>query len=240
MNLEHESRAEDERAFDLLVDGELDDARRSELLLRLDQTPGGWRACAMAFLEAQAWQREMGAIARPSAALLETDAPKTIAPKPGKPARSAYLVNALAVAASFAIAFGLGVWYRGFDRRGEVAENGGVAHVANDAAVTPVAGDPALRRLLDEDGYMTLALGGVAEGEPQQVRVPVTEARHGYDAAAFQAPLELPRDLLAELRQEGQTVRQQRSLVPIQLGDGRSIIVPMDELEIVPVSQTFQ
>ena len=41
------STSDEDRLFDLLVDGELDEARRRELLAKLDHTPGGWRSCAL-------------------------------------------------------------------------------------------------------------------------------------------------------------------------------------------------
>ena len=45
----------DPQLLDRLVDGELDGARRRELLEALDRQSGGWRQCALAFLEAQSW-----------------------------------------------------------------------------------------------------------------------------------------------------------------------------------------
>src|SRR5262245_61197611 len=53
---------DDQRLLDRLVDGELDDHERRELLLRLEQFPGGWRRCALAFLEAQVWRSESKAM----------------------------------------------------------------------------------------------------------------------------------------------------------------------------------
>ncbi len=46
--------------LDLLVDGELSESERRELLLRLDHIPDGWRQCAIAFLESQCWQECLG------------------------------------------------------------------------------------------------------------------------------------------------------------------------------------
>jgi len=40
---------DDDRRFDLLVDGELSERQRRELLAGLDHEPGGWRRCALAF-----------------------------------------------------------------------------------------------------------------------------------------------------------------------------------------------
>jgi hypothetical protein len=58
----------DDRTFDLLVDGELSEADRRELLSSLDESPDGWRRCALAFLEAQSWNSALGSIQRESAA----------------------------------------------------------------------------------------------------------------------------------------------------------------------------
>lgn len=49
-----------ERLIDRLVDGELNESLRRSLLIELDHRPQGWRRCALAFLEAQAWQSGLG------------------------------------------------------------------------------------------------------------------------------------------------------------------------------------
>jgi hypothetical protein len=53
--------------FDLLVDGELDEAQRRDLLAGLDDEPNGWRNCALAFLESQCWKQALSASPRPQA-----------------------------------------------------------------------------------------------------------------------------------------------------------------------------
>src|SRR5438477_7928584 len=45
--------------LDRLVDGEVAEPQRRALLSRLEQSPGGWRRCALAFLEAQAWREAL-------------------------------------------------------------------------------------------------------------------------------------------------------------------------------------
>jgi hypothetical protein len=49
--------------LDRLVDGELADGDRRDLLLRLSTEPDGWRRCALAFLEAQSWRAALGPVA---------------------------------------------------------------------------------------------------------------------------------------------------------------------------------
>jgi len=49
----------DDIMFDRLVDGEMNEAERRELLLSLDADPDGWRRLSIAFLEAQMLQEAM-------------------------------------------------------------------------------------------------------------------------------------------------------------------------------------
>ena len=44
---------EDKFLIEMLVDGELDESSRRDLLIRLEDLDGGWRFCAITFLEAQ-------------------------------------------------------------------------------------------------------------------------------------------------------------------------------------------
>src|SRR5690242_10805193 len=71
MNCERFPVLPDQRVFELLVDGELDEVRRRELLSRLDNMPDGWKSCALAFLEAQALRAVLRAPAVGSAAPLQ-------------------------------------------------------------------------------------------------------------------------------------------------------------------------
>lgn len=57
----------DQAAIDRLVDGELDNAERRALLIRLETTPNGWRRCALAFLETQEIRTAFGSPSRETA-----------------------------------------------------------------------------------------------------------------------------------------------------------------------------
>ncbi len=54
-------------SLDRLVDGTLEPTERSALLRHLDAQPDGWRRCALAFLEAQAWSEALHPLAAPRA-----------------------------------------------------------------------------------------------------------------------------------------------------------------------------
>jgi hypothetical protein len=98
----------DPALLDRLVDGELDAPARRALLLRLESEPGGWRACALAFLEAQ----EFGLAARGWAR--EHAAPVAQAPAARPPRTSP---ARLALAATVALA----AFLAGFAARGRTA-----------------------------------------------------------------------------------------------------------------------
>lgn len=50
--------------LDRLVDGTLDDSLRASLFAQFETQAEGWRRCALAFLEAQAFQQALGQIAK--------------------------------------------------------------------------------------------------------------------------------------------------------------------------------
>lgn len=91
--------------LDRLVDGELEEPERRQLLERLEVEPEGWRRCALAFLEAQAWREAVGTLASE----VEDGA---VPPAPVVPftptARAASWPRRLAWAAGVVAAFGLG------------------------------------------------------------------------------------------------------------------------------------
>src|SRR5690349_2893812 len=100
---------EHETWLDLLVDGELDERRRRELLLVLEASPDGWRRCALAFLEAHTWGQALRG--RP----LELAPPAVAVPAatPARVVRRPAWGALLTLAASVALAFAAGHWWRG-------------------------------------------------------------------------------------------------------------------------------
>ena len=106
------NRPIDPALLDRLVDGELDQESRRELLLRIDSTPGGWKGCALAFLEAQEFGQAARAWARDHAG------PSAKVPSP-RPVHAP--MPRLAMAATIAaVAF-----FGGFSARGWAEPAGG-------------------------------------------------------------------------------------------------------------------
>src|ERR1700759_5013413 len=113
----NEKVSNDDMVFDRLVDGELSTSERRSLLESLDARPDGWRRCALAFLEAQAWRQELGLLARsPHPENHQNDSSRTPAPflavpvnsAKKNPARSVMNRQWFGVPPAILVAFGLG------------------------------------------------------------------------------------------------------------------------------------
>ena len=142
--------------FDRLVDGELDEAARGALLRRLDHEPDGWKRCALAFIEAQAWREAMSTERGSGMA-----SPWDVGAR--RSHRLAALRQIVAVAAAVTVAFGVGFMSRGIraDRGGApdagrvLVQGPGATHGEQTASArTATATVPEyLRRQMERQGY---------------------------------------------------------------------------------------
>jgi hypothetical protein len=230
---------EDER-FDLLVDGELNEAERRELLTGLDAQPDGWRRCALAFLEAQTWRGLMGEVARPAM-------PATPAPLANRPRRSGWhwpltrLGTGLAMAASFMIAVLLtsmikdGLGPSAAPRGGRVGRD----FMAQSTELPlPQRATPPLERprAPGESStpwqMVTLSVPDDAPGGAANIHLPCRVGDKTDVDGLRQMPSSMPPDVRRALERGGFEVRQHRQLLPIDMRDGRRLVVPVDQVEV--------
>lgn len=239
MTILDEFHDDDRRVLDRLVDGELGVDERRELLAALDDEPAGWRRCALAFLEAQAWRLQLSRLAaEPLVAQLSA---------PAKPATSAGRASRwLAIAASLLAAFGLGAWVS----RHEVdpaatvvrapSEESTQAAPREHASQRPVAAPAVPRPDVDGDGsdaagkawqMLTLTpLDGDGSEEPLQVRLMDDTVDDPAQLVAGSPPIASA--LIRGLEQDGWEVDRRQQLVPIELSDGRQVVVPIEEVDL--------
>jgi hypothetical protein len=237
---ESTSPRDDDRRFDRLADGELGQGERRALLAQLDEAPQGWRRCALAFLEAQGWREEFGAIMGPkgdSPIFVErksgrSPAERKLGQSPRRGWRSS-LGAVLAVAASFLAAFILGMHVRGgpaIDSQVAVSAGGAPGSESRQARISDAqrpAAAPADRWQL-----VTLNAPQGPEGKMATIRLPAVERNTLDEQWLRSVPMAVSDEVLEALKQQGVEVRQQREILPMDMQDGRRLVVPMDRIEV--------
>lgn len=230
-----------QRVLDRLVDGELSNAEQRQLLTALDEEPGGWRRCALAFIEAGAWRDALGEVARPSSASTVPAAVQL----PAAPRKSALAGwSWLAVAASIVAAFACGKHWTAASAPGPIAK------VTVPASAVPATNDAA-GAFDDTGGFATpahqwhtvqLNFDDAVPGESDTVEVPCLDVSR-MDAAELQAgqldpewlarqASALPAAWLQTLRETGYTVQTRQELWPVDMADGRHVVVPVEQVEL--------
>lgn len=209
--------------IDRLVDGELDDNERQRLLARLELEPGGWRRCALAFLEAQEWTRTFSSASGEILALHSSDDPGETAIIPwrrrGPATQRSRWVGVLAVSVTLAFASG---WLAGATTR------------PADSATAPIPKLAASEAPKLANAVKTMARErrkASDETDPEHPRRPVvpTPENSSWDAGP---PLVLSNPVRKELERRGYRVEQRTGLMSMELEDGQSLAVPVDEVEL--------
>jgi hypothetical protein len=226
--------------FDRLVDGELSEADRRALLASLDAEPEGWRRCALAFLEAQAWRESFGELtpakSQPAPAPIPEISPRP--PKTKKPLGA--MGTVMAMAASFLIALGLGGWLLRSPDGGTtnpssnlIAENTGPRTITPIPPVTP--GGEAIRQPespVTAPWQMVKLQAPGLTGSNEPLQLPALPRDRLDEEFLDSVPSPLPEAVRQALERTGHEVRTHRDLVPVQLKDGRQLVVPIDQVDV--------
>jgi hypothetical protein len=228
----------DDDCFDLLVDGELSEEKRRELLSRLDDEPTGWRRCALAFLQAQSWREACGKMAGGSSG----------EPPPRRRTRwyvpSGPVGTLAAMAASFLVALLLGWQFQGIWRTGGPGGLPDIGAVALEGtpetlSAQPVAPDIEQPRPPEPSDspptgvyLVELASGEGPGGQRQTIRLPAVEQDQLSADWLESLPAPISAGLLEQLEQAGLRVEQRRGVLPLRTRDGRMLLVPVDDVDI--------
>ena len=230
-----ETNHADDVLFDRLVDGELSNDERRKLLASLDDHPGGWRRCALAFVEAQAWRSDLKQIVRESDA---TPSPvRALAPLPARTGRRGLRLFAVAACVLMAFTLGLAMREDGLSLQSATPNPGdelaAVTSVPPDTAPAPATSVP---RANKAEEALTLWVRN-EQGQAQPLRVPLVDAAtlDRQLGVAFQPGLS--DSARNHLRQRGFDVQSKQRYAPLWLENGRPMIVPVEDTRIVPVSQ---
>lgn len=225
----------DQRVLDLLVDGELSDEQERAVIARLDQTPDGWRRCALAFLEGRGWQRAAQAMTPPRE---RERPPATVLRKPLFGMSSPW-TSLLIMAAVFLLAFGVGTWLPRDGNRSapmEIAQpvtpqgHGGTLADAHKPAERPAAD------VARSAGDLYLGNLKLVSDSGKEIDVPVYDWNQQVAEELMYRSQPLSPDLVRQLKRHH--VRSSRSYLPVRLQDGRQVVLPVQEVDITPVGGT--
>ncbi len=243
--------ANDPLVLDRLVDGELTDAEERDVIAQLSQSPDGWRRCALAFLEARCWQRAAQHVLEitdpePSGKHSPLKAPRQASRPATKhdPTRrnrlSIHWPGALALSALFLLAFGVGTflpspWGSSIPQPAprslaplQLVDTGGPATQKPTGPLNPDTPVDSQDLLL---GNLTLV-----DNSGGQFEVPVYDWNPQVADELMYRSQALSPEFFQHLKRH--RVRSHQSYLPVKLQDGRQVVVPIQELEIVPVGGT--
>ncbi len=207
-------------AIDRLVADELGTDDRRALLARLESTPDGWRRCALAFLEDQAWR---SALARPA---IES-VPPPIAQPSTRPHRgkAGVRVGAYALAACL------------FALLAQVCFRAGVGSVKPQVLPEVTSTPPQLAPRPDPGPPPGQPLGWASlvdpsEGEALPRQVPILAATASNEKWLQEQPATIPDYVRAQWERRGFQIEERRRLVGLDLKDGRRVAIPVDEVAV--------
>lgn len=237
-----------DQQIDRLVDGELSPSEYTQLLADLEQTPGGWRRCALAFLEAQAWQVELGSRNVEPASPCIISSPPMVANRYHLSRFSTWHTLAASLTLGLVLGLSLPVISRSVSTRFGTHPSPSVvsrdqhrqasAHEAlkptaeeHNSATTDTESD-------SEIGPDRMALVvNHDDGEKEVVELPLVTLNNTNVSRLLQPAEPLPPGVQRMIRRAGYQVQQQRQFTPVDLNDGRQAILPVDQFDIVPVNQ---
>ena len=211
--------------LDGLVDGELSEADRRDVLLAADAEPEAWRRIALAFVESQTLRHELSELIKPA-----------VVPRSGGVLSDASGAPSgrwtAALVAGCLLAFGFGRWLSSSDARMASKPNspppGPRTFVTEDAPDQSLAGDfPE-----DTQQHQTLRLDfdDLLGGPPQSVDVQVVEESPDDPQELLAGPPVIPLEIQRALLRAGRRVHEQRQLFEVELSDGRRGIVPVSNV----------
>jgi hypothetical protein len=229
--MHHDENQADDVLFDRLVDGELSSNERQQLLASLDDRPGGWRRCALAFLEAQTWRSDLKQIVRESDAI--PSPVRAAAPLPARNGRRSLPLLAAAACVLMAFTLGLAMREDGLSLRSAAPSPGDELAIGTGV---PSTSAPSLPRATKADEALTLWVRN-EQGQSQPLRVPLVDAAALDRQLGVEFRPGLSDTARSQLRERGYNVESKQRYAPLWLENGRPMIVPVEDTRIVPVSQ---
>ncbi len=227
------SSVNDDVLFDRLVDGELSAIERERLLTSLDDRADGWRRCALAFLEAQSWRRQMKKLV--AAPFQKRVQPSQVTLAGGWLGHKG--VSWLALAAGLMLAFTVGRWARLPSSGGDVNRQLADVTVEENAVKQNVSPEDIAKNVGPNDAVTLLVRDD--KGRQQRLRVPLVDSA-GLDDQLGTMLTSLPPGYRDNLQERGLDLRGRRRYAPLYFEQNEQLVpmvVPVDDAYVVPVSR---
>lgn len=225
--------------LDRLVDGELSCDQRRELLALIAATENGWRDCALAFLEAQTFesglQQHFAPVALADSSRIEQK-PVQRNREPAPPSAPANMWW-VAAAAMLALVFGVTGYAVGWWSRPLPSAPAVIAQPSDNA---PPTRDGEFAPIETESATMQMHGDLVMVSGDQQVRVPIYSGQGAAAEWLSEHSAAVSEEYVKLLKQQGNHVKQTRTLATIPLEDGSYVLAPVEQLEVTPVKMQWQ
>lgn len=248
----------DKMQIEQLVDGELNEQERLQLLMKLETIHNGWRSCALAFLEAQTLKDAFKDITRPSNTLTDSSNDRTVPQSRNfvhflsHTKRRANLFSSFVSVSVAFILCTLGIYqlFPFTSENNKLASNNSANITAQSVPTSPLVSNklvtvPEFTEKLaadaDKQDFRHLQSGStpirtVTFNCPKYGLTDVSAScieRDTFDPADLNASnIELPTELIERLTQDGAYVNARREAYRFSLGDGRVLIIPVDSYNV--------
>jgi hypothetical protein len=247
--------------IDRMVDGGLTPAQLRKAVRELDSTPGGWRRCALSFLEAQAWGEAFrnldGTVLESTRSPENSECSAPVMTSILRPVSTSgvssrrWIGDALAAGIAI-VAFSMGWLVHGVRNPGQndrPANLAGGTAKADPAPELPVASEtpaptdtdvPAPFSALPRDRIPTVqevARLRIGTGDPYSPGIPILAGSGVNPRWLLQQPPPISAHERAIWERQGYQLDQRRRVLSVPLGDGRRAAVPVDQVQVRYVGQ---
>lgn len=219
--------------LDRLADGELSPSEERELLRALNASPEDWRRCALAMVEAQTLRRELGVLASPATATVEVAK---------RPARTGERSPAgwLTIAALLLVAFGVGTVARHAWSPTPPAGDSLVAHpttLPSEEPAPPVEAlaDTPQQRPDSPNSDVVTFWAHDEQGRRSSLRTQLVDAEELDKQLGVEFRSALPADVRQRLEDRGYRFESRRRYAPLNMDDGRTLVVPVEDMQVAPM-----
>lgn len=219
-----------DQELDRLADGELSPGEQRELLRALEASPDNWRRCALAFVEAQTLRRELSGLAAAPQQHVSVTKPL---------ARPASRSHWLALAAAVLVAFTAGLLANRADPSAPPNEQPLAAApqppVAEQGPTREQLANAPVQRVDRPDPDAVTFWTRDEQGQKQSLRTRLVEADEMNQRLGVEFRSAVPPELRERLKQRGYRVDTRQRFAPLNIDDGRTLVVPVEDMRVEPV-----